>query len=295
MPSMPNGFIPEVSGYSHGGPAGIARTEVAGGSSRYIRQWDGGAQQFSCSLILDKTQYSVWSAWYHQVIKKGAIAFDMLLDSGLGLQPHNVNIVPGSYTVSAVDGANLRVSFTAEGGSSAYGMTDADVSAFAAAYGLTADALPSDFIPLVSNYSHDGPGGVEFSDGGVSAYALAWDRGLQKFNVTLMLTADQYKMWAVWFHRLIGKGARAFDMMLDSGFGVEPHTANILPGTYSAARSENMTIAAFSVEAESKAYQLTEDEAAGLVGLYNTYSSDFNALLQRLEQFATVDSLALQF
>ena len=54
--------------------------------------------------------------------------------------------------------------------------------------------LPNGFIPTVAAYSHDGPGGVMRTEvsGGTARYALDYDRGLQKFNVTLILDKLQF-------------------------------------------------------------------------------------------------------
>lgn len=158
--------------------------------------------------------------------------------------------------------------------------------------------LPNGFIPTVAAYSHDGPGGVLRTDvaGGAPRYGLDWDRGTQKFNVTLILDKAKFSVWEVFYHIIIKKGAITFDMPLDSGFGTVPHACNIMPGSYSATRTEGVAIiVAFVAEAESKAYEFSTLDAQNMIDLYNLYGGDSNALLARLAQFATVDSNVLAF
>lgn len=159
-------------------------------------------------------------------------------------------------------------------------------------------SLPSGFVPTVAAYSHDSPGGVMRTEvaGGAARYALDWDRGLQKFSVTLILDKLQFSIWTAFFLHVIKKGALAYDMLLDSGLGVVTHTCNLMPGSYSATRTEGIaTVVAFVVEAESSAYALTALEGAALVDLYNSVGVGSNALLAGLAQFATVDSRSLAF
>ena len=157
-------------------------------------------------------------------------------------------------------------------------------------------ALPNLFKPVVANYSFDEPGGVMRTDvaGGAARYALDWDRGPQRFQITLILEAPQFSVWSAFYHHVIKKGAIAFDMRLDSGFGVSPHSVNIMPGSYSAARTGGiLTVVSFVAEAESQVYDLTGEEAASLVDMYNIYGDGINALLARLAKFATVDANVL--
>ena len=156
--------------------------------------------------------------------------------------------------------------------------------------------LPNGFIPTVAAYSHDGPGGVMRTEvaGGAARYALDWDRGLQKFNVTLILDRLQFSIWVVFFTHLIKKGAITFNMPLDSGFGTQPHACNLMPGSYSATRTEGVAmVVAFVVEAESQAYAFGPNDAQAMIDFYNTYGADGSALLARIDQFANHDTQAL--
>ena len=152
--------------------------------------------------------------------------------------------------------------------------------------------FPTQFTPTVASYSFDEPGGVMRTDvaGGAARFALDWDRGPQRFQITLILTALQFSVWSAFYHHVIKKGAIAFGMRLDSGFGVSPHSVNIMPGSYSAARTGGiLTVVSFVVEAESQVYDMTGAEALILLDLYSTYGAETDALLARLAKFATSD------
>ena len=158
--------------------------------------------------------------------------------------------------------------------------------------------MPNGFTPTVAAYSMDDPGGVLRTDvaGGAAWYGLDWDRGPQRFQVTLILDALQFSVWTAFYHHIIKKGAITFDMRLDSGFGTELHAVNIMPGSYSAARTGgNAVVVSFVVEAENKVYEMSAADAASLIELYNVYGLDTGALLQRLARFSLVDTNVLEF
>ncbi|MCC2632116.1 MAG: hypothetical protein K0S48_2 [Ramlibacter sp.] len=156
--------------------------------------------------------------------------------------------------------------------------------------------IPSGFKPLIRDYSIGAPGGVQRTEvaGGMSRYALQWDRGVQQFQVSMVLPPEKFAVWTAFFHHVIKKGAISFGMPLDSGFGLQTHSCNIVPGTYSAARAGGqITTISFVVEAESKAYDMTATEAVTLIDLWNEYEGSTDDLLARIAQFANVDSLVL--
>lgn len=162
---------------------------------------------------------------------------------------------------------------------------------------MTNPVMPNGFTPTVSAYSMDDPGGVLRTEvaGGAARYGLDWDRGPQRFQVTLILDQLKFSVWTAFYHHVIKKGAITFDMRLDSGFGPEPHPVNIMPGTYSAARTAGVaTVVSFVVEAENKVYEMSAIDGASMVDLYNAYGAESNALLQRLATFALVDANALE-
>ena len=156
--------------------------------------------------------------------------------------------------------------------------------------------LPSGLKPVVSGYQFDEPGGVMRTEvaGGAPRYALDWDRGTQRFQVTLILDALQFSVWTTFYHWQIAKGSMAFTMPLDSGFGVSPHSVNILPGSYSAARTGGiMMVVSFVAEAENQVYAMTAADAAALIDFYNVNGAHGPFLLARIAQFANVDTLVL--
>ena len=138
MPVLPSQFKPIFGSYSYGGAGGVVRTEVAGGASRYALQFDRGMQKWNVTLHISDAANGVWIAFYHHIIKKGAITFLMNLDSGYGLEPHAVNIVPDTYSSSATDYGRYVISFVCEGESTVYKMTTQEAQSmidFYAVYG----------------------------------------------------------------------------------------------------------------------------------------------------------------
>ena len=156
--------------------------------------------------------------------------------------------------------------------------------------------LPRGFTPTVAAYSHNGPGGVIRTDvaGGAARYAVQYDRGTQRFNVTLILDKQQFSVWMAFFIHIIKKGAVTFNMPLDSGFGTAPHACNIMPDSYSAVRSAGIAmVVSFVVEAENQAYLFSATDAQNMIDLHNEYGSEYGATLARIEQFALYDTRAL--
>jgi len=158
--------------------------------------------------------------------------------------------------------------------------------------------IPNGFKPTVAAYSFDGPGGVVRTEvsGGAPRYGMAYDRGAQRYSVTLMLDKLKFSIWVAFYHHIIKKGAITFDMPLDSGFGTDTHAVNIVPGSYSVTRTGGIvTIVAFTVEAESNVYDITAADASSLIDLYNSAGEGSDALLEQIEQFANIDSNVLDF
>lgn len=158
--------------------------------------------------------------------------------------------------------------------------------------------IPNGMTPNVAAYSGGDMGGVNRTEvaGGASRFALEYDRGTQQFNVTMIMDATKYAVWNLFYLHIIKKGAIAFDMPLDSGFGTQTHSVNIMPGSYSVARTAgSLTVVTFMVDTENKGYELSASEAASYIELYNGVGSDMGALFARIAQFANVDTLVLDF
>lgn len=162
---------------------------------------------------------------------------------------------------------------------------------------MTAPRIPRGMVPLVSGHRRGAPGGVDRTEveGGPARYALAYDRGLQTYDVSMKLTALQMSIWNIFFTRIVLKGAVSFTMQLDSGGGMADHLVNIVPGSYSDAplQGRRFWIVSFQVEAENKAYDLTDADAEALIAVYEGYGPATDALLRRLARFATVDTFVL--
>ena len=112
--------VTSPSGYSHNAAGGVSRTQVEGGFNRYALDFDRGVQQFNVALACTAVHYQIWTLFFYNIIKKGALSFDMPLDSGSGLQTHTVNIIPNSVSVNETDGNNFVVTFQVDAESSAY-------------------------------------------------------------------------------------------------------------------------------------------------------------------------------
>lgn len=302
MPTIPRGIKAVVEGYSIGAPSGVERIPVAGGMARYALQWERGLDPVQVTINLTPEQLSIWTAFFHHVIHKGTVAFDMPLDTGFGVATHSVKIVPGSYSGPRRDGQITTVTFTAEVESAAYGLTEAAaVSLIASWNGYAAGSgtpeIPRGMQPITTGYSFDGPPGAFRSDlpGGAPGYAMLTNRDPQQYRVTLVMeSAEKFKVWTAFFHHVLKKGSQLFVMPLDSGFGLSDHTVSMIPGTYSATRNGVLTVVSFGVEAESEVYDMTAAEAEALVDFWNEMGDGTDLLLARIAQFANVDTLVLQ-
>lgn len=156
--------------------------------------------------------------------------------------------------------------------------------------------MPNGLVPNVSSYSIGSPGGVMRTEvaGGAPRVGMMYDRGVQEYRVTLLLDALKFSVWTAFFHHIIKKGSVTFDMQLDSGFGTETHAVTMIPGSYSATRTGGIAmIATFNVEAESKAYDFSAEDAQSMIDYYNLVGGDSDDLLLQISQFANVDTLVL--
>jgi len=141
MPTLPRDLYPVTSpsGYSYGAAGGVYRTQVEGGFNRYALDFERGVQQFNVALACTAGHYQIWTLFFYNIIKKGALSFDMPLDSGRGLQAHTVNIIPNSVSVNETDGNNFVVTFQVEAESSAYDFDEGGSGAILALWETGAD------------------------------------------------------------------------------------------------------------------------------------------------------------
>lgn len=141
---------------------------------------------------------------------------------------------------------------------------------------MATPSIPADFKPLIQGYAIGSPEGVSQIPvgGGAARSGLEWDRGKQPFQVSMNMPAEKFAVWTVFFHHTIKRGAVAFSMPLDSGFGLQDHVCNMVPGTYTVQRAGGqVSTVSFTVESESQAYDLTEAQADALIDAHNGYAS----------------------
>lgn len=156
--------------------------------------------------------------------------------------------------------------------------------------------FPRTFCPLVADYTVGDMGGTSQTDveGGSPRFALEYDRGVQPFTVTLALTAEKYRIWTLFYHRIIKRGTVPFDMPIDSGMGTEPHTVNIVKDSYSESRTRRHRFITFTVLAEPNAYDVSVEDAQAEIDLWNEYGNSLAPMLNRLAIFANIDVLVLK-
>ena len=150
--NLPRDLYPVTSpsGYSHGAAGGVSRTQVEGGFNRYALEYDRGVQLFNVALACTASHYQVWTLFFYNIIKKGALSFNMPLDSGAGLQQHEVNIIPQSVNVTETDGNNFVVTFQVEADSSAYEFDDEATDTVLSIWETSGDV--GDFIDRLAEF-----------------------------------------------------------------------------------------------------------------------------------------------
>lgn len=157
--------------------------------------------------------------------------------------------------------------------------------------------IPTGLKPALQSYSIGAPDGVSMSDvaGGLPRVAMLWDRGKQPFQVTLVLKAEEFAVWSVFFHRVIGKGSIQFTMPLNSGLGLTDHLCMMVPGSYSAAPAGTSAVwtVSFTVLAESEVYSLGTADAQLVLDLWDLYGDGVGLLLARIARFSNFDTLVL--
>lgn len=141
-PHAPATFKPVAAGYSIGAPDGVVMSEVAGGMPRVSLDWSRGKQVIQLGRIMKQDEFQMWTLWYQRVINNGAIQFFLPLDSGLGLQDHLCMMAPGSYSAVPLAGNQVwSVTFSVIVESSAYALSDEDVTALLGLWDATGEGL----------------------------------------------------------------------------------------------------------------------------------------------------------
>lgn len=156
--------------------------------------------------------------------------------------------------------------------------------------------LPASLKPT-SAYSLGSPTGAVSTEqaGGPDRTGLFFDRGQRTINVTFNLTAQQFSIWTLFFERIIQLGTIPFDMPLDTGFGVQPHSVTIVPDSCQPVRAGISWVVTFQARATGKSYDYTPEEAQALIDYYEVQGEGADELIDAIYRFANVDSLVLDF
>jgi hypothetical protein len=98
-------------GYSYQRGSNVWRAPVQGGLQRQGRDTYFEAVPFSIALVTSALGNQVFQSFLNN-IHGGADSFNMVLDSGLGLQVHQVLITSGTINIDSQDGKNWNITFT---------------------------------------------------------------------------------------------------------------------------------------------------------------------------------------
>jgi hypothetical protein len=140
-PVLPRDLYPVTSpsGYSYASAQGVHMTQVEGGFNRFAMDFDRGTRVYNVAFACTAWQIHLWELFYLRVIKKGALAFEMPLDSGTGLEQHLVNIIPNSVNTTETDGNNFVVTFQVEAEPKIYDFTEGGAAAIIAIWETSGD------------------------------------------------------------------------------------------------------------------------------------------------------------
>ena len=161
---------------------------------------------------------------------------------------------------------------------------------------MTRPQMPRGMRVIANPYTGADPGGTAMTEveGGAPRFAMETYQAVRQFRVTLLpMTPLEYSMWELFYWHSIGRGAIAFDMKIDSGFGEQFHACNIIPGSYATGREGPLTTVSFNVAAEPQALDYTQADALAMLDIYNMYGPYMNSAFDRLAIFANQDVLVL--
>ena len=115
MSDFPTSLKPVVNeGYGFDAADNISRTSVQGGSPLQVIDYKYGTVRFPVSIVGTRLTDQVFQDFFYGEINAGADKFNMILDSGNGLEVHVVQIVPGSLNNDGTQDPIWVNSFTAE-------------------------------------------------------------------------------------------------------------------------------------------------------------------------------------
>lgn len=156
--------------------------------------------------------------------------------------------------------------------------------------------MPRGMRVITNGYAGADPGGTAMTEveGGAPRFAMETYRGVRQFRVTLLpMTPQEYSIWELFYWHSIGRGAKPFDMKIDSGFGEQSHACNIIPGSYGTGREGPLTTVSFIVAAEPQALEYTQEDALAMIEIWNQFGPYTESEFERLAYFANVEVLVL--
>lgn len=155
--------------------------------------------------------------------------------------------------------------------------------------------IPSGICVAAQGYGYSGPTGARRSEvaGGRGRYGLNYYAGTSQLAVTLVLTPEHLRLWTLFYQRRIALGTLPFEMELDSGLGILPHTCNILPDSYQVSKNQTMWAVSFNVEARASAYAVDGVVSDLELDYWDNTEQLLGPMLDRLTIFANEDVLIL--
>lgn len=160
--NFPQSLRPVVNkGYSYSRGSNIYRSAVQGGLPRQGRDTYFEPVPIEVNLVVSALGNQVFQSFLNN-IHGGADSFNMTLDSGLGLQVHQVIITSEKIGINSSDGLNWNINFTATAERTAiqedtcltanlpdlYGCYGDCLGGFLKAYGVAQSTFPRIWDPM---------------------------------------------------------------------------------------------------------------------------------------------------
>ena len=113
MASFPLALKPSITqGYGLGAPDNIISQQVQGGAPLRMLDYRTGPVTFNVGFVVDPFKRQIFYDFYYGKIDSGSAKFTMNLDSGNGIEEHNVFIAPGSFNDTGDRAPIWTISFT---------------------------------------------------------------------------------------------------------------------------------------------------------------------------------------
>ena len=85
--------LPTLEGYGGGPDDAVLRTEMESGPARQRKRFTQVPHRYGSRFRFNGPQFAIFRAWFTHKAKAGGEWFTMQLDSGLGLEDHEVRFV----------------------------------------------------------------------------------------------------------------------------------------------------------------------------------------------------------